>query len=100
MESPTAEVIVVGGGPAGLTAAIALAWSGIETVLVAGRAREGDHRTTALLAGSVKALATLGGWERCHDLAAPLRVMRIINDTKPLLLASEVPSGANEIGLA
>src|SRR6266571_4888160 len=47
MESPTAEVIVVGGGPAGLTAAIALASSGIETVLVAGRAREGDHRTTS-----------------------------------------------------
>src|SRR6266700_278125 len=100
MESPTAEVIVVGGGPAGLTAAIALAASGIETVLVAGRAREGDHRTTALLAGSVKALDTLGVWERCHDLAAPLRVMRIIDDTRRLLRAPEVRFDANEIGLA
>jgi len=100
MESPTAEVIVVGGGPAGLTAAIALASSGIETVLVAGRAREGDHRTTALLAGSVKALDTLGVWERCHDLTAPLRVMRIIDDTRRLLRAPEVRFDANEIGLA
>src|SRR5437016_3367750 len=100
MESPMAEVIVVGGGPAGLTAAIALASSGIETVLVAGRAREGDHRTTALLAGSVKALDTLGVWERCRDLAAPLRVMRIIDDTRRLLRAPEVRFDANEIGLA
>src|SRR5712691_8752258 len=99
MESPTAEVIVVGGGPAGLTAAIALASSGIETVLVAGRAREGDHRTTALLAGSVKALDTLGVWERCRDRAAPLRVMRIVDDTARLWRAPEVRFSASEIGL-
>jgi 2-octaprenyl-6-methoxyphenol hydroxylase len=49
------QVAVVGGGPAGLTAAIALAASGIEVALIA-RTAAVDHRTTALLAGSVTAL--------------------------------------------
>ena len=52
------EVAVVGGGPAGLTAAIALASAGVETVLVA-QEPPADNRTTALLSGSVVALDTL-----------------------------------------
>ena len=42
-ERLTAEVAVVGGGPAGLTAAIALASAGIETALIA-RKPAADHR--------------------------------------------------------
>jgi len=38
MENLAAEVVIVGGGPAGLTAAIALAEAGIATALVAPRA--------------------------------------------------------------
>ncbi len=38
MDSLTTDVVVVGGGPAGLTAAIALASAGVETVLI-GKAR-------------------------------------------------------------
>ena len=34
-----------------------------------------DHRTTALLAGSVTALATLGVWPACLRNAAPLAAM-------------------------
>ena len=77
----TVQVAIVGGGPAGLTAAIALAEAGIETALIA-RAAADDHRTTALLAGSVTALDTLGVWARCRDHAAPLRTMRIVDDTR------------------
>src|ERR1043166_9012386 len=43
----------VGAGPGGLTAAIALAVGGVETVLVAKRPERPDNRTSALLAGSV-----------------------------------------------
>ncbi|HXL49133.1 MAG TPA: FAD-dependent monooxygenase, partial [Xanthobacteraceae bacterium] len=61
-----AEVVIVGGGPAGLTAAIALASAGVETALVAQPPALPDHRTSALLQGSVKALDTLGVWQHCR----------------------------------
>jgi 2-octaprenyl-6-methoxyphenol hydroxylase len=98
MPQQSADIIVVGGGPAGLMAAIALANAGIATVLVAKPLSEKDHRTTALLAGSVAALQTLGVWEACRPNAAPLRTMRIIDDTARLLRAPEVHFDAGEIG--
>lgn len=94
----TAEVAVVGAGPAGLTAAVALAAAGVGTVLI-GRRAANDHRTTALLAGSVTALRTLGAWEACRMQAAPFRSMRIIDDTARLIRAPEVKFEASEIGL-
>jgi 2-octaprenyl-6-methoxyphenol hydroxylase len=98
IERLTAEAAIVGGGPAGLTAAIALAAAGVETALIARRPAA-DHRTTALLAGSVTALETLGVWAACRDDAAPLRVMRIVDDTGRLIRAPEVSFAAAEIGL-
>ena len=50
------EIAVIGAGPAGLTTAIALAAAGLETALVSKRPARPDNRTTALLAGSVRAL--------------------------------------------
>jgi 2-octaprenyl-6-methoxyphenol hydroxylase len=97
-EPLTAEIAIVGGGPTGLTAAIALAEAGIETALIARRPAD-DYRTTALLSGSVAALATLGVWPRCADYAAPLRAMRIVDDTGRLIRAPEVRFAAAEIGL-
>src|SRR5438046_4214425 len=99
MSRLTAEVVVVGGGPAGLTAAIALASAGVETTLVAKPPPLPDHRTSALLQDSVKALDTLGVWQHCRNDAAPLRVMRIIAHTARLLRAPEVCFAASEIGL-
>ena len=99
MDSRTADVVVIGAGPAGLTAAIALASAGVDTVLIGKAAATSDHRTTALLTGSVTALNALGVWERCREHAAPLRLMRIIDDTKRLLRAPEVCFDASEIGL-
>jgi 2-octaprenyl-6-methoxyphenol hydroxylase len=92
------DAVVVGGGPAGLTAAIALADAGVETALVAKPGFD-DARTTALLAGSVSALAALGVWSRCHAHAAPLEVVRIVDDRQSLLRAPEVAFNAREIGL-
>jgi 2-octaprenyl-6-methoxyphenol hydroxylase len=99
VETLSAEVVVVGGGPAGLTAAIALAGAGIETTLICPLVRKTDNRTTALLAGSVQALSTLGAWDSCRGQAAPLRYLRIIDDTKRLLRAPGVCFDAGEIGL-
>ena len=94
----TVEVAVVGGGPAGLTAAIALAAAGIETALIA-KAPPADTRTTALLSGSVAALETLGVWALCGEHAAPLTAIRLIDDTARLIRAPEVRFEAAEIGL-
>jgi 2-octaprenyl-6-methoxyphenol hydroxylase len=93
------EVSVVGGGPAGLTAAIALAQAGIDTVLISKRPAQDDHRTTALLLGSVTALEVLGVWPACTARAAALRRMRIVDDTARLLRAPEMLFDAAEIGL-
>jgi 2-octaprenyl-6-methoxyphenol hydroxylase len=99
MKNPAVQVVIVGGGPAGLTAAIALAGAGVETALVAKGLAGPDHRTTAFLAGSVTALDMLGAWERCREHAAPLRVMRIVDDTARILRAPEVRFAASEIAL-
>jgi 2-octaprenyl-6-methoxyphenol hydroxylase len=93
-----ADVVVVGAGPAGLTAAAALAEAGLDTVLVADTVPS-DNRTTALIASSVTALETLGVWHDCRQYAAPLRKLRIIDDTRRLLRAPEARFEASEIGL-
>ena len=94
----TAEAAVVGGGPAGLMSAIALKAAGVDTLLIAPQPDD-DHRTTALLAGSVTALATLGVWQACLPHAAPLASIRLVDDTRRLLRAPEVMFAATEIGL-
>lgn len=95
----TASAIVVGGGPAGLTAAITLAAGGIATVLIGKRPQRPDNRTSFLVAGSVTALATLGVWRLCETQAAPLKTMRIVDDTGRLWRAPEVKFEAAEIDL-
>jgi 2-octaprenyl-6-methoxyphenol hydroxylase len=93
------DVAVVGGGPTGLAAAIALAQTGAKTALVARRAPYADNRTTALLGGSVEFLEQLGAWPLCKDKAAGLKAMRLVDDTNRLIRAPEVHFVADEIGL-
>jgi 2-octaprenyl-6-methoxyphenol hydroxylase len=97
------DIAVVGGGPAGLSAAIALAQAGAEigmrVALIARRAPYADNRTTALLGPSVDFLAELGIWPRCRDHAAALTTMRLVDDTGRLIRAPEVRFVSSEIGL-
>jgi 2-octaprenyl-6-methoxyphenol hydroxylase len=98
-QSDIHDVIVVGAGPAGLAAAIALAETGCRTALIARRVPYGDNRTTALLGGSVDFLGRLDVWRRCEDQAAALEEMRLVDDTGRLIRAPEVRFSAREIGL-
>ena len=93
------DVAVVGGGPAGLAAAIAIAQSGAKVALIARRSAYGDNRTTALLGESIDFLEALEVWPRCRDQAAALRVMRLVDDTGRLIRAPEVRFSCDEIGL-
>jgi 2-octaprenyl-6-methoxyphenol hydroxylase len=93
------DVAVIGGGPAGLAAAIALAQTGAKAALIARRAPYGDNRTTALLGGSIDFLQHLDVWRRCEDRAAALQVMRLVDDTGRLIRAPEVRFSSQEIGL-
>src|SRR6202790_698840 len=91
------DVVVMGGGPAGLAAAMTLAQSGANTALIARRAPYADNRTTALLGGSVDLLQALDVWRRCEDKAAPLQAMRLVDDTGRLIRAPEVRFSSDEM---
>src|SRR5438045_3450475 len=93
------DIAVIGGGPAGLAAAIALAQTGAATALIARRVPYADNRTTALLGGSVDFLQALDVWQRCKHNAAALQSMRLVDDTGRLIRAPEVRFSADEIGL-
>ena len=93
------DVAVVGGGPAGLAAAIALAETGARIALVARHAAYADNRTTALLGGSTDFLDRLDVWRRCAAQSAALTTMRLVDDTARLIRAPEVKFVSEEIAL-
>jgi 2-octaprenyl-6-methoxyphenol hydroxylase len=98
-DASTYDVAVVGGGPTGLAAAIALTQAGANTAVVARRAAYADNRTTALLGDSVDFLREIDVWPRCQDKATALQAMRLVDDTGRLIRAPEVRFSADEIGL-
>lgn len=86
MERIETDILIAGGGVAGLTAAAAFAAAGFATLCVDAEppvteaAQPGaDLRTTAFLAPSVALLDRIGLWRRLAPHAAALRVMRIVD---------------------
>jgi 2-octaprenyl-6-methoxyphenol hydroxylase len=93
------DVVIVGGGAAGLTAAVSFVRDGFETCLVGSLASRRDGRTVALLNGSVRFLDALGVWTELAASAAPLETMRLIDDTGSLFRPPPATFQAAEIGL-
>ena len=95
------EVIVVGAGPAGLTASLLLGRNGLRVVCLA---RPGsitapkDPRTTALMQGAVRLLDHLDVWNSLKPGCAPLQRLRLIDDTDWTVKAPTVLFDAAELG--
>ncbi|HSR79760.1 MAG TPA: UbiH/UbiF family hydroxylase [Hyphomicrobiaceae bacterium] len=102
MAGLTTQAVVIGAGPTGLTAALALCAGGVEVAITAppyDRALSAaDRRTTALLPGSIELLKNLGVWAACERHAAPLEGVRLVDDRGGLLRAPEVLFKAQEVG--
>lgn len=76
------DVLVSGGGPAGLAVALGLAAEGLETVCVDAKpldASADGPRTTALLTPSIAYLDRIGVWPGLSPKTTPLRVMRLLD---------------------
>jgi 2-octaprenyl-6-methoxyphenol hydroxylase len=98
VNSGGASIAVVGRGPVGLAAAVALARAGYAVTLIGPRAPR-DERTAALLGASVALLERLGVWDGVVAQSAPLKALRIVDGTRRLFRAPEVTFDADEIGL-
>ncbi len=92
------DILVTGGGLAGLFAACRLARSGRSVALLAP-ARPLDRRTTALLGGSIDALRRIGVWEALEPISQPLRSIRIIDGSERLIRGPEVRFDAADLDL-
>lgn len=92
-------IAVVGGGPSGLIAALALAEAGVDAVLFAPPPPRADRRTTALLDGSVQAFSSLGLGGPLLAASAPLEKLRLVDGTRRLFRAPEATFDCSELGL-
>ena len=93
------DVLIAGAGLAGLTAAYGMARAGFHVVCCGAAERTGRGRTVALLNQSVAFLKSLGLWADLELQAAPLRSLRLIDDTGAFFPPRPVEFHAAEIGL-
>lgn len=91
------RILVVGTGPAGLVAALALSHCGKKVALVGPAPAHSDKRTTALMRPAIEFLERLGVGDQVRQIAAPLSVMRIVDGTARLIRSPAVTFRASEI---
>lgn len=87
------DIIIVGGGPAGLSFARALDGTDLSIAIVEQQAQDVlsqpayDGREIAMTHRSVRSLSQLGAWDRLHpDDISQLRSAQVLNGNSPLAL--------------
>jgi 2-octaprenyl-6-methoxyphenol hydroxylase len=94
------DILIVGAGPAGLAAAIALARSGFSVICAGAVDTRVTGRTVALFEGSLRFLHALDLWPHLRDAAASLETIAMIDATGSRVPIPNVEFSASEIGLA
>ena len=88
----SADVVVVGGGLAGLTLGVTLAGAGLETVVVDGadpaamRDAAFDGRVSSIALGSKRVFDGIGMWPALRDVAEPILAIRVSDGDGPFFL--------------
>jgi 2-octaprenyl-6-methoxyphenol hydroxylase len=93
------DVLVVGTGAAGLSAAIALARSGFRVVAVGSTEQRAHGRTVALFEASLRFYDALGLWPRFAQDGEPIKTIRMIDATGSRVPIPPIDFSAAEIGL-
>lgn len=88
----SADVVVVGGGLAGLTLGVTLAGAGLETVVVDGadpaamRDAAFDGRVSSIALGSKRVFDGIGMWPALRAVAEPILAIRVSDGDGPFFL--------------
>lgn len=98
MSGNRVDAVVVGGGLAGLAAAVAVASAGLETVHLVPKGPP-DRRTSALMLPAVEYLRKAGLVDDPASIGQPLTQIRIIDATRRLFRAPETLFDSEEAGL-
>lgn len=91
------DIIISGGGPAGMMAAIALTDQGHRVTLIGPATDPDDRRTTALMMPAIDFLRSIQTWDLIEPQATALKSMRIIDGTSRLIRSPTVTFHASEI---
>lgn len=97
-ESPR-DIIVIGTGAAGLSAAIALAKAGFSVLAAGALEQRGTGRTVALFEASLRFYDALGLWPQLVGHAAKIETIRMIDATGSRMSIPPIAFSASEIGL-
>lgn len=100
--SQDVSIAVVGSGPAGMMAALALAERGHDVALVgplpSAEQLAADTRTAALFVPSIALIENLGLWDELALPSAPITGIRLIDDTGRLFRAPQTVFHARDAG--
>lgn len=97
-DAPHFDCAVVGAGPAGLIAGLAMREAGFKTAVIGPPADPRDGRTAALFQASIELLKRLGVWPAVAPASEPLEAIRLVDATGAYFRAPEVTFHARELG--